>query len=281
MSQFGADHPPTQRSLPPRALTIAGSDSGGGAGIQADLKTFAALGAYGMSAITAITAQNTVGVQAAYDLPTELIAAQIESVVSDIGVDVAKTGMLSSPAIIEVVADRVRHWHLRLVVDPVMVAKSGDALLQPMAVATLRTVLLPLAEVVTPNLPEAEVLIGQPITSIAEMRAAARAIHAMGPRAVVVKGGHLEEGGASPRALDILFDGEQFHELVAPRYATPHTHGTGCTFSAAITALLARGLPLAAAVEGAKRYITGAIQHAPGLGHGHGPVDHFWQMEAR
>ncbi len=293
MTQYEADPSRAQRPLPvgpdhpARALTIAGSDSGGGAGIQADLKTFAALGAYGMSAITAITAQNTIGVQAAYELPTSLIAAQIESVISDIGVDVAKTGMLSSPAIIEVVAEHVRRWRLRLVVDPVMVAKSGDALLQPQAVATLRSVLLPLAEVVTPNLPEAAVLIGQPITSIAEMRAAARAIHALGPRAVVIKGGHLEEDGAgsgpsaSSQALDILFDGETMHELVAPRYATPHTHGTGCTFSAAITALLARGLPLVDAVEGAKRYITGAIQHAPGLGHGHGPVDHFWQMEAR
>ena len=261
------------RAAVPRALTIAGSDSGGGAGIQADLKTFAALGVYGLSALTAITAQNTEGVRAAQELPIELIEAQIDAVLEDIGTDAAKTGMLSSPAIIEAVAGRVRKWNLRLVVDPVMMAKGGAPLLHPEAVATLQTQLLPLAEVVTPNLPEAEVLTGQRIETLDEMRAAARAIYAHGPRYVVVKGGHH---AADP--VDIYFDGERFVELRAERIQTVHTHGTGCTFSAAITACLARGLSVEEAVAGAKHYVTEAIRHAPGLGHGHGPTEHFWQQ---
>ncbi len=255
----------------PRALTIAGSDSGGGAGIQADLKTFAALGVYGMSAITAITAQNTQGVRDAYDLPIALIEGQIDAVLEDIGADAAKTGMLSSPEIIEAVAGRVQKWQLRLVVDPVMVAKGGTPLLRPEAVETLRAKLLPLAEVVTPNLPEAEVLIQQRIETTEDMRAAARAIHELGPQHVVVKGGHRID-----EPVDVYFDGMQFHELRAERIETPHTHGTGCTFSAAITALLARGWSVEEAVTRTKRYVTGAICNAPGLGHGHGPIDHFW-----
>src|SRR5689334_13178412 len=227
----------------PRALTIAGSDSGGGAGIQADLKTFAALGVYGMSAITAITVQNTQGVRAAHDLSVELIEGQIDAVVEDIGVDAAKTGMLSSPEIIEAVAKRARRWRLRLVVDPVMVAKGGAPLLHPEAVTTLRTQLLPLAEVVTPNLPEAEVLLERRIETLKEMREAARDIHQLGPRHVVVKGGHRT---AEP--IDVYFDGQDFSELRADRIQTPHTHGTGCTFSAAITALIARGWPVSEAV---------------------------------
>jgi hydroxymethylpyrimidine/phosphomethylpyrimidine kinase len=258
----------------PRALTIAGSDSSAGAGIQADLKTFAALGVYGLSALTAITAQNTLGVLMAEDLAPELIEAQIDAVLEDIGADAAKTGMLSSPAIIEAVAGRVRKWGLRLVVDPVMRAKSGDPLLRPEAVATLRAQLLPLAEVVTPNLPEAEALIGRRIETLDDMRAAASAILALGPRHVVVKGGHR-----TTEPVDIYFDGKRFLELRSERIQTPHTHGTGCTFSAAITALLARGMPVEEAVAGAKQYITGAIRHAPGLGYGHGPVGHFWQWE--
>jgi len=258
----------------PRALTIAGSDSGAGAGIQADLKTFAALRVYGLSALTAITAQNTQGVYAVQDLPPELIKAQIDAVLEDIGADVAKTGMLSSPAIIEVVAGCVLRWNLRLVVDPVMVAKSGDPLLQPEAVTTLSTALLPLAEVVTPNLYEAEVLTGQRIETLDDMRTAAQAIYALGPRHVVVKGGHR---AADP--VDVYFDGERFVELRAERISTPHTHGTGCTFSAAIAAFMARGLPVDAAVTGAKDYITEAIRHAPGLGKGHGPIGHFWQWQ--
>ncbi len=258
----------------PRALTIAGSDSGGGAGIQADLKTFAALRVYGLSALTAITAQNTEGVRAVQELSPELVEAQIDAVLEDIGAAAAKTGMLSSPAIIEAVAGRVRKWGLRLVVDPVMRAKGGDSLLRPEAVATLCSALLPLAEVITPNLPEAEILFGQRIETLDDMRAAARAIHAQGPRHVVVKGGHR-----ATEPVDIYFDGERFVELRAERIQTPHTHGTGCTFSAAIAAFLAHGLPVEEAVAGAKRYVTEAIRHAPGLGHGHGPIDHFWQWK--
>jgi len=262
------------KTIIPRALTIAGSDSGAGAGIQADLKTFAALRVYGLSALTAITAQNTQGVHAVQDLPPELIRAQIDAVLEDIGADVAKTGMLSSPAIIEEVARCVSRWNLRLVVDPVMMAKSGDPLLQPEAVTTLSTALLPLAEVITPNLYEAEVLTGQRIETLDDMRAAAQVIYALGPRHVVVKGGHRV---ADP--VDVYFDGERFVELRGERILTRHTHGTGCTFSAAIAAFIARGLPVDAAVAGAKNYITEAIRHAPGLGSGHGPVEHFWQWE--
>lgn len=258
----------------PRALTIAGSDSGGGAGIQADLKTFAALGVYGLSALTAITAQNTEGVRAALDLPPALVEAQIDAVLEDIGADVAKTGMLSNPAIIEAVAGRIRKWGLRVVVDPVMRAKGGASLLQPEAVATLRSVLLPLAEVVTPNLSEAEVLTGQRIETLDDMRAAARTIYALGPRHVVVKGGHR-----ASEPVDVYFDGDHFIEFRAERIETPHTHGTGCTFSAAIAAFLARGLSVEEAVARSKRYVTEAIRHAPGIGHGHGPTAHFWQWE--
>jgi hydroxymethylpyrimidine/phosphomethylpyrimidine kinase len=272
----------------PRALTIAGSDSGAGAGIQADLKTFAALGVYGLSVLTAITAQNTLGVRAAEDVSPALVEAQMDAVLEDIGVDVAKTGMLSSLAIIEVVVDQVRKWGLRLVVDPVMVATSGTPLLSSEAVAILRSQLLPLAEVVTPNLPEAEVLTGRQVVTLDDMRTAASAIFDMGARYVVVKGGHLgqvqggwEHGGRAQghAPTDVYFDGGRFVELRAERIETVHTHGTGCTFSAAIAALLARGGSVEEAVVGAKHYITGAIRHAPGLGHGHGPLGHFWQWE--
>ncbi len=266
---------PARTALPPRALTIAGSDSSGGAGIQADLKTFAALGAYGLSALTAITAQNTLGVRAVQELSPEVIEAQIDAVLEDIGADAAKTGMLSSSTIIQAVARSIHKWHLRLVIDPVMVAKGGDLLLQPEAVTTLRTVLLPLAEVVTPNLPEAQVLTGQPVETLEDMREAARRIADLGPRHVVVKGGHRPG-----EPIDIYFDGERFLELRGERIETRHTHGTGCTFSAAITALLARGHSVEQAVTDAKTYITEALRHAPGLGHGHGPVEHFWQWQS-
>lgn len=258
-----------------RALTIAGSDSGGGAGIQVDLKTFAALGVYGLSALTAVTAQNTLGVRAVLELPVALVAAQIDAVLEDIGADVAKTGMLSSPAIIGVVAACVSRWKLRLVVDPVIVAKGGDLLLQPEAVTTLRTLLLPLAEVVTPNLHEAEVLTGQRVDTLDAMRIAARAIYELGPRYVVVKGGHL-----ASEPVDVCFDGDHFTDLHAQRIQSRHTHGTGCTFSAAIAAFLARGLSVDAAVAAAKHYVTGAIRHAPGIGSGAGPLGHFWQWES-
>ncbi|MCC7367220.1 MAG: bifunctional hydroxymethylpyrimidine kinase/phosphomethylpyrimidine kinase [Chloroflexi bacterium] len=255
------------------ALTIAGSDSGGGAGIQADLKTFSALGVFGASAITAITAQNTLGVTAVFELPTDLIAAQIDAVVSDIGADAVKTGMLSSSEIIRVVAAKVREHRLAtLVVDPVMVATSGDRLLREDAVTALRTELLPLATVATPNLPEAGVLLGREITTVEEMRQAAREIVGLGARSVLVKGGHL-----AGDAVDVLYDGAAFLELPAPRIDTTSTHGTGCTLASAIAALLARGESLEGAIRGAKAYVTSAIERAFPVGHGHGPVNHFHQ----
>ena len=258
----------------PRALTIAGSDSGGGAGIQADLKTFAALGVYGMSAVTAVTAQNTLGVTAVQDISLEVIAAQIDAVVKDIGVDVVKTGMLSSAEIIGVVASKAReHGFERLVVDPVMVAASGARLLRDDAVETLVSDLLPLATVVTPNVPEAEVLTGGRIADEDGMREAARAIGAMGPRYVVVKGGHLD---ASGRSVDVLFDGQEFSEFAGERIETESTHGTGCTFASAIAAGLARGLSVGEAVGLAKRYVWEAMESAFPVGRGHGPVSHFY-----
>lgn len=252
-----------------RALTIAGSDSGGGAGIQADLKTFAALGVFGTSAITSVTAQNTVGVQGTHDLPPEFVGRQIDSVLEDIAIDAAKTGMLSSADIIEVVAEKVKAYRIeRLVVDPVMVAKSGAPLLRSDAVTAVIGGLLPVALVVTPNVPEAEALSGLTITGIEEMRHAARQIHRLGPRYVVVKGGHLQG-----RAIDLLFDGNAFIELDAERIETPHTHGTGCVFSAAIAAHLAKGRSVPEAVASAKRFVTSAIRHGFPLGKGHGPTD--------
>jgi hydroxymethylpyrimidine/phosphomethylpyrimidine kinase len=259
----------------PIALTIAGSDSGGGAGIQADLKTFSALGAYGASVLTAITAQNTLGVEAVFELPTEIIVAQIDAVVSDLRPDAVKTGMIASTEIIGAVAERLRQHDLRvLVVDPEMVAKGGHPLLRPDAVAALRRELLPLALVATPNLPEAEALLERSIDSLDGMRAAARElVRQHGVRAVVVKGGHLEDGPA----VDIFFDGADLHELSAERIATKNTHGTGCTFASAIAVHLAHGEPLPSAVAKAKAYLTEALRHAYDLGAGHGPVHHFWQ----
>ena len=253
------------------ALTIAGSDSGGGAGIQADLKTFSALGVFGTSALTAITAQNTLGVTAVFELPPEIVAAQIDAVVSDIGADAVKTGMIANSEIIRVVAAKVReHGLSTLVVDPVMVATSGDRLLREEAVTALRTELLPLATVVTPNLPEAAVLTGRSIDSLADMREAARVIVGLGVRSVVVKGGHLHGD-----ATDIFYDGDQFVELPARHIETTSTHGTGCTMASAIAALLAKGKSLEDAVSGAKVYVTAAIERAYPIGHGHGPVHHF------
>jgi hydroxymethylpyrimidine/phosphomethylpyrimidine kinase len=253
----------------PRALTIAGSDSGGGAGIQADLKTFAALGVYGMSALTAITAQNTTGVYAVHEVPPDVVAAQIDAVATDIGVDGAKTGMLSSAPIIEAVADRIRaHRILNLVVDPVMVAKSGAPLLRPEAQEALRTQLLPLALVVTPNLHEARVLIGQQIKDLREMKEAARRIADLGPHFVLVKGGHL-----TGDPVDILYDGETFTELPAPRIPTKHTHGTGCVLSAAIAAYLAQGRRPQEAVALGKEFVTRAIEAGLPLGRGYGPCN--------
>jgi hydroxymethylpyrimidine kinase/phosphomethylpyrimidine kinase len=252
----------------PVALTIAGSDSGGGAGIQADLKTFAALGVHGTSAITAITAQNTTGVTDILELPVDLVRKQISAVVDDIGVQAAKTGMLSSAAIISAVAEAVREHGLSLlVVDPVMVAKGGAKLLRDDAIDAMREQLIPLAALVTPNLPEAEALLRRRIASIDERKQAARDLVAMGARAAVVKGGHAAD------ATDVYFDGSLMVELPAERIETVHTHGSGCVFSAAITAWLALGSdPLHAARE-AKSFITQAIANSLEIGHGQGPVN--------
>jgi hydroxymethylpyrimidine/phosphomethylpyrimidine kinase len=258
----------------PKALTIAGSDSGGGAGIQADLKTFAALGVYGASALTAITAQNTVGVIAVHEIPTEIITAQIDAVLDDIGADAVKTGMLANGPIIGCVADALqRHGVPWLVVDPVMVAKSGDPLLREDAVEALRTRLLPLASVVTPNIPEAETLTGMKISSDGEVRRAAELIVELGAKSVVVKGGHRE----GP-ATDLFYDGVRFQEFSAPRIDTRNTHGTGCTFASAVAAGLARGMSVPEAVALAKDYVTEAIRRSFPLGRGHGPLNHFYKL---
>jgi len=259
-----------------RALTIAGSDSGGGAGIQADLKTFAALGVYGMSVLTSITAQNTVGVQGIYDLPPEFVGLQIDSVLTDIGADAVKTGMLSNTKIIALVAEKLRRYQVEnLVIDPVMIAKSGDPLLREEAHVTLVHDLFPLAKVVTPNLHEARVLSRLPISNLEEMKEAAKAIHRLGPQNVVVKGGHLER-----ESVDLLYDGHRFLELPGPRLETKNDHGTGCTFASAIAAGLAKGQDVPTAVKAAKEYITQALQGAIDwqLGQGHGPVHHFFAL---
>jgi hydroxymethylpyrimidine/phosphomethylpyrimidine kinase len=260
------------------ALTIAGSDSGGGAGLQADLRTFAAHGLHGASAVTAVTAQNSVAVVDFVALEPRMVVAQIEAVVSDMPVAAVKTGMLATAGIVAAVAEAAARLRLpHLVVDPVMVAKSGARLLEPAAEAAYRERLLPLAEVLTPNLPEAEALLGRPVRTLADMREAARALHLrFGPRAVVVKGGHLEG-----EAVDVFWDGERLAELTAPRIDTPHTHGTGCTYSAAIAARLALGEELLEAVRGAKAYLTEAIRGAYAAGRGHGPVDHLHPLRGR
>jgi hydroxymethylpyrimidine/phosphomethylpyrimidine kinase len=256
-------------------MTIAGSDSGGGAGIQADLKTFAAFGVYGTSALTAVTAQNTRGVFAVAEVPEDVVALQIDVVLDDIGADAIKTGMLSSASIVRTVADRLEAWGIDLlVVDPVMVAKGGHPLLQQTAVTAVKEHLLPLALVVTPNVPEAEILSGLTIASPAAVREAARVIASLGPRFVVVKGGHL-----SGDATDVVFDGADFTEFHAERIDTPNTHGTGCSFSAAIASLLARGLPPLEAIGEAKRWLTGAIRESRTIGSGQSPVNHFYAVE--
>jgi hydroxymethylpyrimidine/phosphomethylpyrimidine kinase len=258
----------------PKALTIAGSDSGGGAGIQADLKTFAALGVYGMSVITALTAQNTVGVQGIVEMEPAFISSQIHSVVTDIGADAIKTGMLANADIIVQVARDLRHFNLRnVVVDPVMVAKSGDRLLREEAIHAMVRELFPLADVVTPNLHEASALTGLEIQDAEGMKAAALRLHTFGPRVVVVKGGHLEG-----RPMDLLYDGTDFFPFENIRHDTPHTHGTGCTFASAIAAGLARGQGVHESVRRAKEYITGAIQEGLAIGKGQGPVHHFYAL---
>jgi hydroxymethylpyrimidine/phosphomethylpyrimidine kinase len=259
----------------PIAVTIAGSDSGGGAGIQADLKTFAAFGVYGASVITALTAQNTQGVKAIHDVPPDFIAAQMDAVFSDLEVGAVKIGMLSQPAVIAAVAQGLdRHGQSEVVLDPVMIAASGDRLLVPEAVEVLRRELIPRALVITPNLPEAAALLDTPpATNEGEMRDQVERLLALGPRAVLIQGGHSD----APESVDIYFDGSVELRLPAPRIDTNNTHGTGCTLSSAIAAGLAKGLRLVEAVAEAKAYVTLAIAGADRLtiGSGHGPVHHF------
>jgi len=256
-----------------QALTIAGSDSGGGAGIQADIKTMQANGVFAASVITAVTAQNTVEVRDAVEIPLHIIRAQLEAVFDDLDIAAAKTGMLASSGVIRTVADFLsERGPAALVVDPVMISKSGYRLLQDEAIASLRERLLPLALVATPNIPEASLLAGFDVQSVADMRAAAEKIQSMGPANVIVKGGHAD---FSP-GTDVLFDGESFTELPAPAVYKKIVHGTGCTFSAAITARIALGEPLREAVENAKLYVTRAIEHQLSLGSGHGPGHHFY-----
>ena len=256
------------------ALTIAGSDSGGGAGIQADLKTFAAHGVYGTSAITAVTAQNTLGVTAWEPVSTDLVIAQIEAVAGDIGTDAVKTGMLATAAIVEAVAAAIDSLELpNVVVDPVMIAKGGDRLLEDEAVAMVRAELLRRAMVVTPNIPEAEVLAEVSIRSLDDMRTAARRILAHGPRVVVVKGGHLD----GDESIDVVCSSDRVFELRGPRLPGRAAHGTGCTFAAAIAANLALGRDIDSALHEARAYLEGAIRHAPRIGQGHGPLNHFWR----
>ena len=263
------------------ALTIAGSDPGGGAGIQADLKTFAAFGLYGVSAIAAITVQNTLGVEAVAPLSADLVTSQIEAIAGDFSIDATKTGMLATAAIVEAVAAAIAELDLPLVVvDPVLVSTSGERLLDSDGVQAMIAELLPRARVVTPNVPEAEALSGRRISSAEDARDAARAICDMGAAAVIVTGGHPTEH-AGPEVVDLLFDGHTFHEFRASRIDSLHTHGTGCTFASAVAAGLALGHNLADAAQRAQQYVGGAIAHAPGLGHGRGPLDHFWEWKSR
>ena len=253
-------------------LTIAGSDSSGGAGIQADLKTFAAHGVFGMSVITAVTAQNTCGVTAVQDISPEIITAQIDAVFSDIRVDAVKIGMVSRSESIRAIAEGLKYWKPAIVVaDPVMISKSGYPLLQPEACDTLIRELLPLATLLTPNLPEAEAICGFAIRTESEMERAAKKILTLGARTVLVKGGHLEGN----RADDFLYDGEQGSWISGARIQTEHTHGTGCTLSSALAANLAKDLSLEEAVRAAKQYVTTGIEYGVALGKGHGPTHHF------
>jgi len=274
------------------ALTIAGSDPGGGAGIQADLKTFAAFGVYGVSAIAAVTVQNTLGVEAVAPLSADLVTSQIEAIAGDFSIDATKTGMLATAAIVEAVAAAIAELDLPLVVvDPVLVSTSGERLLDADGVQAMITELLPRARVVTPNVPEAEALSGRRISSAEDAREAARVICDMGVAAVIITGGHVPGSGvrvpgsgsgvkrAEDDVVDLLFDGHEFHEFRASRIDSLHTHGTGCTFASAVAAGLALGHNLADAARRAQQYVGGAIAHAPGLGHGCGPLDHFWEYK--
>ncbi len=263
----------------PRALTIAGSDSGGGAGIQADLKTFSALKCFGMSAITALTAQNTMEVSGIFPVPPEFTGLQIDAVFTDIGADAVKIGMLHSPEVIEIVAGRLKKYLCRsIVLDPVMVAKSGDKLLKDDAINTLKQKLIPLATIITPNLPEASVLLGRPVETREHMHEACRDLALLGCDNILLKGGHLTED----RSVDFLYmaSNRDLIELDEERIATDNSHGTGCTISSAIAAYIARGHDIKSAVEKAKAYITGALKAGSKYrtGHGHGPVHHFYKF---
>ena len=269
---------PDAGGAPPGVLTVAGSDSGGGAGIQADLKTMLALGVHGMSVVTAVTAQNSLGVQGAWELPVEAVRAQYRSVVDDIGVQAVKTGMLASAELVEAVAELLDGTDAPAVVDPVGVSKHGDSLLAESALDAVRTRLLPAATVATPNLDEVARLTGVRVESEDDMRRAADAVLAYGPRWALVKGGHLP-GGAD--AVDFLTDGSDEHWLRAPRHDNRHTHGTGCTLASAIAAQLAKGRSVPEAVADAKVYVTGAIAAGFALGGGIGPVDHGWRFRGK
>ena len=271
------------------ALTIAGSDPSGGAGMQADLKTFAAFGVYGMSAITAITVQNTLGVEAIAPLSADLVTAQIEAVAGDLSIHATKIGMLATAAIVEAVAAAIAELELPLVVlDPVFVSTSGERLLDADGIQAICTELLSRVRVVTPNLPEAEVLSGRRIHSLDEARDAARRICDRGAAAVVITGGHAPEiaqgsglgAQGSGEVVDLLFDGHRFHEFRIPRVDSRHTHGTGCTYASAVAASLALGLDLADAAARAQQYVAGAIIHAPAIGRGRGPLNHFWERRS-
>jgi hydroxymethylpyrimidine/phosphomethylpyrimidine kinase len=267
------------RSRPSRALTVAGSDSGGGAGIQADLKTFQALGTYGMSVITALTAQNTVGVHGVHEVPAAFVRQQLDVVLDDLGADAVKTGMLATAEVIAAVASGFRdHGVDRLVVDPVSASKHGDPLLRPDAVDALCDELLPLALVVTPNVGEVELLTGVEVESVADLRAAAEAVLALGPRWVLVKGGHLPD---NDDAVDLLTDGDTWEEIRSRRLGTRDTHGTGCVLASAIAAGLACGADVVTAVQEAKVFVTGAIAHGIRVGDGIGPVNPAWQLRRK
>ena len=264
-----------KKKAPPCVLTIAGSDSGAGAGIQADLKTIAAQKVYGLSAITAITAQNTLAVEKAEVLPAELVEAQIDAVLRDFSVSAVKTGMLGDEKTVEVVAARLKHFAIpKVVVDPVMIAKSGDSLLTEGAQKALREKLLPVALVVTPNIPETEALCGWPIQDWGALQEAAHFLYRQGPSFVLIKGGHYAE--EEDLITDVLFDGKKFYYYRASRIQTKNTHGTGCTYAAAIAAHLARGRTVPLAVKAARLYLQSIMPHGLPLGKGHGPLDHFY-----
>lgn len=271
------DHSPNSAVSCPVALTIAGSDSGGGAGIQADLRTFAFHRVHGTSALTCITAQNTVGVTRVDALPPEAVVAQMEAVIGDIGIQSAKTGMLLNRGIIEAVSDQIARLPqaIAVVVDPVMVSRTGAQLIDDAAVATLTERLIPQATIVTPNCYEAELLTGLTLTTLADMEAAARRIHQLGPKAVLVKGGGMAD---DLKGTDVWFDGQTLEVLATATVDTPNTHGTGCTLSAAIAANLALGHPPLDAVRSAKQYVTHALHHSLSIGKGQGPVGHFYPL---